>query len=117
MDRRELAREIVLVASSYFAGIGNPRRFQATLEAIGLDATLRAFPDHHVFSAEDVAVAGDGRVVVVTEKDGEKLKTFDASVIGHCWYLEVDVGFSEPVDDFLAELLAERGVFRRTPTR
>ena len=97
------------------AGIGNPRRFQATLEAIGLDATLRALPDHHVFAVEDVAVAGDGQVVV-TEKDAEKLKTFDTSAIGHCWYLEIDVGFMAPVDDFLADLLAERGVFRRTAT-
>ena len=94
------------------AGIGNPRRFQVTLEAIGLDATLRAFPDHHVFSAEDMAVA-DGQAVVVTEKDGEKLKAFDVSAISHCWYLEIDVGFAEPVDDFLEELFAERGVFRR----
>ena len=97
------------------AGIGNPRRFQATLDAIGLDATVRAFPDHHVFSAEDVPVAGEGQVVV-TEKDGEKLKAFDASVISHCWYLEIDVAFAEPVDDFLAGLLAERGVFPRTAT-
>ena len=98
------------------AGIGNPRRFQATLDAIGLDSTLRAFPDHHVFTAEDVAVADDGQVVV-TEKDAEKLKMFDASAIRHCWYLEIDVGFSEPVDDFLTELLTERGVIRRTVTR
>lgn len=97
------------------AGIGNPRRFQATLDAIGLDATLRAFQDHHVFAAEDVAVAADGQVVV-TEKDAEKLKTFDSSAISHCWYLEIDVGFSDPVDDFLAELFAQHGVFRRTAT-
>lgn len=96
------------------SGIGNPRRFEATLEAMGLDATLRTFPDHHVFSAEDVAVGGDGQVVVVTEKDAEKLKTFDATAISHCWYLEIDLGFSEPVDDFLAELLAECGVLPRT---
>lgn len=98
------------------AGIGNPRRFQATLDAIGLDSTLRAFPDHHVFTADDVAV-GDNGQVVVTEKDAEKLKMFDAAAIRHCWYLEIDVGFSEPVDDFLTELLTERAVIRRTVTR
>ena len=98
------------------AGIGNPTRFQATLDAIGLDSTLRAFPDHHVFAAEDVGV-GDGGQVVVTEKDAEKLKMFDAAAIRHCWYLEIDVGFSPPVDDFLTELLTEHGVIRRTVTR
>lgn len=98
------------------AGIGNPRRFQATLDAIGLDSTLRAFPDHHVFAAEDVVVADHGQVVV-TEKDAEKLKMLDAAAIRHCWHLEIDVGFSAPVDDLLTELLTERGVIRRTVTR
>ena len=105
------AGEVVAIA-----GIGNPGRFQATLDAIGLDSTLRAFPDHHVFAADDVAVAGDGQVVV-TEKDAERLKAFDPSTISHCWYLEIDVGFAEPVDDWLTELLAERGVLRQTATR
>ena len=95
------------------AGIGNPDRFQTTLNEIGLTSTLRAFPDHHVFTAKDVAVASGG-CVVVTEKDAEKLKSLDESTIGHCWYLEIDVRFTKPVDDFLDGLLAERGVIGRT---
>ena len=101
-------RDVVAIA-----GIGNPSRFQATLAAIGLQATLRAFPDHHAFSARDLAV-GEGVQAVVTEKDAEKLRSFDAAVTGHCWYLEIDVGFAEAVDDGLAGMLAEHGVLRRT---
>ena len=98
------------------AGIGNPSRFEATLAAIGLQATLRAFPDHHAFSALDMAV-DDGMQAVVTEKDAEKLKALDAAAIRHCWYLEIDICFAEPVDDRLESLLSDRGVLVRTVAR
>ena len=91
------------------AGIGNPARFQATLAEIGLQATLRAFADHHRFSAKDVEV-DEGACVVVTEKDAEKLRLLDVAALGHCWYLEIDVRFTEPIDGFLAELLREHGL-------
>lgn len=50
------------------AGIGHPQRFFAQLRAMGLDPVEHAFPDHHRFTAADLAF-GDGAPVVMTEKD------------------------------------------------
>ncbi len=88
------------------AGIGNPARFLATLRGIGLDPVMRGFPDHHYFVAADLEVAG--ATVVITEKDAEKVRAFDAPP--HCWYLEIGMRFTEPVDDFLEQLFVEHGV-------
>lgn len=58
-----------------FAGIGDPARFFATLEAHGIKvASQRVFADHHPFTTEDIeslvreAQAG-GLMLVTTEKD------------------------------------------------
>jgi tetraacyldisaccharide 4'-kinase len=54
-----------------FAGIGNPGRFFATVEAAGLEiAERRAFPDHHRFSGEE---AGD--LIMQAEREGLRLLT------------------------------------------
>ncbi|MCB4769908.1 tetraacyldisaccharide 4'-kinase [Ancylobacter sp. Lp-2] len=62
-----------------FAGIGRPEKFFATLRGLGVAsvATL-AFPDHHPFSARDIATLGeraaaDDLVPVTTEKDAVRL--------------------------------------------
>jgi len=89
------------------AGIGNPRRFQATLSSIGLAPELRSFPDHHRFASADLDV-GDG-IALVTEKDAEKIRTLDG-VAPDCWYLEIDVHFDEPVDDMLEDLFSRHGI-------
>ena len=90
------------------AGIGNPERFRATLLALDLVVvTLRAFPDHHRFQRSDVA-ADDDAAVVVTEKDAEKIKVLPD--VAHCWYLEIEMRFVEPVDDRLARIFADCGV-------
>jgi tetraacyldisaccharide 4'-kinase len=62
-----------------FAGIARPEKFFATLEAIGATvAGRRAFPDHYVYSARDIAelaaVANRrGLTLVTTEKDYVRL--------------------------------------------
>ena len=89
------------------AGVGNPARFAATLAGAGVDATLRAFPDHHRFTAADLTVA-DGVDVVVTEKDAEKIKPLHPGA--NCWYLEIDMCFTTPVEDRLRQLFARCGV-------
>jgi tetraacyldisaccharide 4'-kinase len=67
-----------------FAGIGDPDKFFASAEALGLTvAERRVFPDHHRFSAED---AGDlvmraeeqGLALLTTEKDRARM-TGDAA--------------------------------------
>lgn len=62
-----------------FAGIGNPRKFFKTLEAMGCRLLARrAFPDHHAYGEAEierlVAEAGAlGAQVVTTEKDAVRL--------------------------------------------
>ncbi|MCE8001462.1 tetraacyldisaccharide 4'-kinase [Billgrantia ethanolica] len=79
------------------AGIGNPQRFFATLEALGVRAEPHAFPDHHRFTAQDLTF-GDGLPVVMTAKDAEKC---DSLVLGEVWVLEVE---AEPSPNFVAWL-------------
>jgi tetraacyldisaccharide 4'-kinase len=58
-----------------FAGIGDPKKFFATADAVGIDVAQRAaFPDHHRFTAEEAAelemrAEHDGLALLTTEKD------------------------------------------------
>jgi tetraacyldisaccharide 4'-kinase len=80
------------------AGIGNPWRFFADLRARGLDIVEHPFPDHHPYTAADLAF-GDAQAVLMTEKDAVKCRTFaDARL----WYVPVAARFS---DAHSAELL------------
>jgi tetraacyldisaccharide 4'-kinase len=65
-----------------FCGIGNPEGFRRTLERLGLDLVgFRVFPDHHPYTAEDVAdlsgwLRGLGaELALTTQKDSVKLRT------------------------------------------
>lgn len=58
------------------AGIGNPGRFFAALQALGLQVEPHPFPDHHVFSRADLRFA-DSRPVLMTEKDAVKCGGLD----------------------------------------
>jgi tetraacyldisaccharide 4'-kinase len=53
------------------AGIGNPPRFFAALEALGLKVIGQAFPDHHRYRRSDLA-RHDGLPLLMTEKDAVK---------------------------------------------
>ena len=96
------------------AGVGNPDRFRSTLAAIGLSPPMRTFPDHHRFAAADLD-AGKDTVVVVTEKDAERIKHLHG-LGANCFYLEIEMEFAEAVDEFLEELLRSRGVDLRDTT-
>jgi tetraacyldisaccharide 4'-kinase len=75
-----------------FAGIGDPDRFFATLRGCGIAvAAERPFPDHHPFSADDIALLRDqalrdGLILVTTEKDlarlGEQPQLIEAGLTG-----------------------------------
>lgn len=62
-----------------FAGIGDPPRFFAALRGSGIEVAVeQAFPDHHPFTAEDLAALleraqRDALVPVTTEKDLARL--------------------------------------------
>jgi tetraacyldisaccharide 4'-kinase len=68
------------------AGIGNPQRFFATLQQLGFVIMPQAFPDHHVFTARDLAF-NDRLPVVMTAKDAVKCRAFAPD---NWWSLEVE---------------------------
>ncbi|ASP39981.1 tetraacyldisaccharide 4'-kinase [Bacterioplanes sanyensis] len=89
------------------AGIGNPQRFQTTLEQLGACVQTHWYPDHHEFVAEELEF-GDAAAVVMTEKDWVKIRPFATRKM---WYLQVGTAMKNSVRDQLeTELLrvAER---------
>jgi tetraacyldisaccharide 4'-kinase len=65
------------------AGIGHPQRFFAHLERLGLNVIPHAFPDHHVYRAEDLPAG----TLLMTEKDAVKCVAFAPP---DAWFLAVD---------------------------
>ena len=65
------------------AGIGNPQRFFDHLERLGLKVTPHAFPDHHVYTANDLPAG----TLLMTEKDAVKCAAFASP---DTWFLAVD---------------------------
>ena len=65
------------------SGIGNPQRFFDMVAALGIAATCHAFPDHHAFTAGDIAFPG-ARAILMTQKDAVKCSAFADE---RCWYL------------------------------
>ncbi len=82
------------------AGIGHPQRFFAHLERLGLVAQHHAFPDHHHYSANDIAFE-DADAIFMTEKDAVKCAAFATE---KCWVLRVDAQVSPQ----LAQLIIEK---------
>ena len=82
------------------AGIGNPARFFAQIAATGLACVPHAFPDHHMFSREDLRF-DDCDAVLMTEKDAVKCRHFGRADL---YALEVDA----EVDPALIELIMKR---------
>lgn len=62
-----------------YAGIGRPAKFFETLRSLGvLTVVTRAFPDHHVYTAAEIAelqhqAAREDLLLVTTEKDAARL--------------------------------------------
>jgi tetraacyldisaccharide 4'-kinase len=89
------------------AGIGNPRRFFATLTSAGLDIIPHPFPDHHPFSPADIAFA-DGYAVLMTEKDAVKCRAFARPGL---WYVPVSAQLSEAdARNLLAQVSRKLGI-------
>ena len=82
------------------AGIGNPTRFFAQLDALGLACVPHAFPDHHRFVSDDLRFdACDA--VLMTEKDAVKCDRFGRNDL---YALEVEA----EIDPALIELIVRR---------
>jgi tetraacyldisaccharide 4'-kinase len=87
------------------AGIGNPARFFADLRGLGLEVIEHPFPDHHTYVAADIAF-GDGRPVIMTEKDAVKCVAFAGPV--H-WYLPVQASPDPALGRRILQRLGEQG--------
>jgi tetraacyldisaccharide 4'-kinase len=86
------------------AGIGDPARFFRTLSALGLEFTATAFPDHHVYTAADLA-RPPGTVLLMTEKDAVKCAGLDP---GEAWVLPVRACLPPQLIDVLLEKINGR---------
>lgn len=85
------------------AGIGHPERFFRDLRRLGMEVEARPYPDHHVFTAADVAGWPPGPVLM-TEKDAVKCVTFAGAEAGaDLWACPVR---AEPDAAFVSELFA-----------
>ncbi|MGB4065689.1 MAG: tetraacyldisaccharide 4'-kinase [Azonexus sp.] len=86
------------------AGIGNPGRFFQTLETLGLNCENHPFPDHHRYSAADLAFAKGG-ILLMTEKDAVKCAGLTA---GETWVLPVEAELSPALIELILEKLHGR---------
>jgi len=77
------------------SGIGNPAAFERTLETLGARVVeRRRFPDHHAFTAEDLAGLGS-RWLVVTAKDAVKLRALSSSALASVRVLDIELALLE----------------------
>ena len=90
------------------AGIGDPQRFFAMLRGAGLTIQAHPFADHHPFRAADLDF-GDGRPVLMTEKDALKCEAFSKT---NWWFVPVDAQLDCVFYDWLFGALASGGVHR-----
>lgn len=75
------------------AGIGDPQRFFAQLQSLGLTVRGHAFADHHVYQERDFDFA-DRRPVLMTEKDAVKCRHLDIAAEGGIWSVPVTLRWS-----------------------
>jgi tetraacyldisaccharide 4'-kinase len=84
------------------AAIGHPQRFFDTLGSLGLAFTPHAFPDHHAFSAADLAFP-DCDATLMTAKDAVKCRALGR---GDLFALHVAAEVDPALADFIIERIA-----------
>jgi tetraacyldisaccharide 4'-kinase len=82
------------------AGIGHPQRFFGMVRAMGITAIEHAYPDHHRFTAGDLAFPG-AAAVLMTQKDAVKCVGIADD---RCWYLPL----TATIDPALVALVEKR---------
>ena len=88
------------------AGIGDPGRFFATLQQLGLTFSAHPFPDHHAYSAEDLSSLAPS-IVLMTEKDAVKCS---ALPVGEAWVLPIEAELDPAFIDLVLEKIHGRPV-------
>jgi tetraacyldisaccharide 4'-kinase len=87
------------------AGTGSPQRFFDALVGLGIvGAYTHAFPDHHAYTASDIAFT-QGGTLLMTEKDAVK-----CAALAHpdAWYLPVSAAFDNDDGRYLLALVMEK---------
>lgn len=83
------------------AGIGNPGRFFKELKALGFSIIEHPFPDHYRYKRQDLDF-GEDELVVMTEKDAVKCKSF---LDERHFYVPIEAELSEKFSqDFLLKI-------------
>ncbi len=108
---RNLRKPGLTVSAAHFrnrrvhavAGIGNPQRFFAHLQRLGVECVAHPFPDHHAFAAADLQFA-DADDVVMTEKDAVKCTAFATE---NHWALVVNAAIDTRLGDMILARLAQ----------
>ena len=104
-DRRVGAEFFANQAVHAIAGIGHPQRFFDQLAALGVEAGVQAFADHHAYVANDLPAG----TVLMTEKDAVKCAN-----LGHrlgradLWFLAVDAVLDDQLKRLIVNLLQQR---------
>ena len=66
-------------------GIASPERFLASVIAMGFEVREHLFPDHHIFSADDLSFDDDD-IIIMTEKDAIKVRSLvSQKMMKRCW--------------------------------
>lgn len=84
------------------SGIGNPKRFMHTLQALKVNVIAHVYPDHHVFRESDLRFA-DEHAVIITEKDAVKCRVFANDNV---WVLTIKAQPSEALAVRLLQCLS-----------
>ncbi len=72
------------------AGIGQPAQFFDSLRKAGFEIKEHVFPDHHVFSREEIDALADAPIIM-TEKDAVKCRALlNERDEGRVWYLLIE---------------------------
>ncbi len=99
-ERKSLA-EFENVECHAIAGIGNPERFFKQLRNAGLSQrTDHSFPDHHIFTANEISFKNSP--VFMTEKDAVKCKAFTTEKY---WFVPVTARLPAEFDTKFLTLL------------
>lgn len=100
-------------AMKAIAAIGNPERFFATLESLGLHPETSAFPDHYAFSSRDFEQLSSGPLLM-TEKDAVKVKSvLPPKRLHQAYYLAITAALDEAlIDDIIVRLKGENPYVR-----
>ena len=86
------------------AGIGFPDVFFASLKQVGIHVIEHEFPDHHEFTARDIALQPD-LPILVTHKDAVKLHSINHDDI---WVVPLQLELSQNLQNQLLQLLERK---------